>query len=84
MPEGPRRIEILFLGHDAKHHPSAEYMPMLAAALSKDGINFTYTNKLSDLNPETLSWYDGLMIYANHDSISSTPGISAPGFCFPG
>jgi len=76
MPEGPRRIEILFLGHDSKHHPSAEYMPLLAVALSKEGINFTYTDKVTDLNPETLSGYDGLMIYANHDSIN-TPEESA-------
>ncbi|MDH4295657.1 MAG: ThuA domain-containing protein [Cyclobacteriaceae bacterium] len=68
--DGPRRIEILFLGHDSQHHNSAEYMPLLASALSREGINFTYTDKLSDLNDETLSWYDGLMIYANHDSIS--------------
>jgi putative membrane-bound dehydrogenase-like protein len=68
---GPRRIEILFLGHDRPHHKhnSAEFMPMLAGALSKDGINFTYTDQLSDLNVETLGRYDGLMIYANHDEI---------------
>ena len=70
LVDGPRRIEILFLGHDSQHHNSAEYMPLLASALSREGINFTYTDKLSDLNDETLSWYDGLMIYANHDSIS--------------
>ncbi len=44
--EGPRRIEILFLSHDSQHHNSAQYMPLLASALSKEGINFTYTDKL--------------------------------------
>src|SRR4051812_27964002 len=34
---GPRRIQVLFLGHDAEHHPSNKYAPMLAMALAKDG-----------------------------------------------
>jgi len=70
--DGPRKIEILFLGHHSEHHHSEQYMPMLASALAGDGINFTYTEKTSDLNRETLSLYDGLMIYANHDSISDS------------
>ncbi len=67
---GPRSVELLFLGHDSEHHNSAAYMPMLASALSKEGINLTYTADLNDLNPQTLSKYDGLMIYANHEQIS--------------
>ena len=67
---GPRRVEMLFLGHDSEHHPSAEYMPILAAALAKDGINLTYTDKVEDLNPYKLDQYDGLIIYANHEYIS--------------
>lgn len=70
--DGPRKIEILFLGHHSEHHNSEQYMPMLAAGLADEGINFTYTEKTSDLNPETLASYDGLMIYANHDSISTS------------
>ncbi|AHM60844.1 membrane-bound dehydrogenase domain-containing protein [Flammeovirgaceae bacterium 311] len=69
---GPRRVELLFLGHDSEHHNSAAYMPMLASALSKEVINLTYTSDLNDLNPHTLSKYDGLVIYANHDSISAS------------
>ena len=67
---GPRRIEILFLGHASDHHNSARYLPMLASALSKQGINFTYTEDPQDLNKETLAYYDGLMIYANHEHIT--------------
>jgi uncharacterized protein len=70
LAEGPRRIEILFLGHGQEHHNSAQYAPMLAAALGVEGINLTYTEDPADLNPETLSYYDGLMLYANHDSIT--------------
>lgn len=67
---GPRRVEILFLGHSSEHHPSAQYLPLLASALSQEGINFTYTDDPADLNEENLAYYDGLMIYANHDSIT--------------
>jgi len=69
LPDGPRRIEILFLGHDSEHHNSKRYMPMLAAALGKEGINFTYTEDPADLNKKNLALYDGLMIYANHENI---------------
>lgn len=67
---GPRRLEILFLGHANEHHNSREYAPILASALSKDGINISYTENLEDLNSYNLSLYDGLIIYANYDTIS--------------
>ena len=69
LSDGPRRIEILFLGHNSEHHHSSRYMPMLAAALAKEGINFTYTEDIADLNKDNLARYDGLMIYANHEQI---------------
>ena len=40
----PRKIEILFLGHPSEHHPSKEYAPMLASALSRQGIDISYTD----------------------------------------
>ncbi|MDF9798039.1 putative membrane-bound dehydrogenase-like protein [Catalinimonas alkaloidigena] len=67
---GPKPIQILFLGHDSEHHNSEILMPMLAAPLFMKGINLTYTENQSDLNAETLSKYDGLMIYANHETIT--------------
>src|SRR5690606_17804062 len=67
---GPRRIEMLFLGHESEHHNSGAYMPILAAALSQDGINITYTTDVNDLNPQSLALYDGLIIYANHEEIT--------------
>ena len=66
----PRKIEVIFLGHDSKHHDSYAYMPMLAQALGKKGIHFTYTSDLNDLNPQKLAAFDALMLYANHDSIA--------------
>ncbi len=65
----PRRTEILFLG-DNGHHKPIERVPQLMAALGQKGINFTYTDKLDDLNADNLARYDGLLIYANWDSIS--------------
>lgn len=67
---GPRRAEVLFLGHKSEHHYSDKYAPWLAVRMFQDGINMTYTTSLEDLNEENLAKYDGLIIYANHDSIS--------------
>ena len=66
----PRKLEILFLGHNSKHHDSEALMPLLAAALTPKGINFTYTADPADLNLPNLKKFDGLAIYANHDSIT--------------
>jgi putative membrane-bound dehydrogenase-like protein len=65
-----RKIQVLFLGHDATHHPSDVALGLLAPALAKDGIEFTYTTNPDDLNPEKLAHFDALMLYANHDSIT--------------
>lgn len=70
LGDGPRRAEILFLGHDSKHHDSEKLMPILARGLFPKGINFTYTSDPNDLNAETLNMYDGIMIYANHNEIT--------------
>ncbi|QHT67857.1 dehydrogenase [Rhodocytophaga rosea] len=67
-----RRTEILFLG-DNGHHRPIERIPSLMAALGNKGINFTYTDKLEDLNAATLAKYDGLLVYANWDSIPAAP-----------
>lgn len=66
----PRKIELLFLGHEIEHHNSRGYFPILASALTKEGINITYTEKPSDLNSANLDKYDVLIIYANHEEIN--------------
>lgn len=76
----PRRAEVLFLGHNSKHHDANKYAPWLAIKLFKSGINMTYTVNLNDLNPENLSKYDGLIIYANHDSLSTSQESALKGF----
>ncbi|MCE7043468.1 PVC-type heme-binding CxxCH protein [Dyadobacter sp. CY312] len=67
-----RRAEVLFLGHNSKHHDSGKYAPWMAIKLFQSGINMTYTVDLKDLNPENLKKYDGLIIYANHDTLSAS------------
>ncbi|MFD1818665.1 putative membrane-bound dehydrogenase domain-containing protein [Pseudarcicella hirudinis] len=64
-----RRIEILFLG-DNGHHQPAERVPAIMSALGSKGINITYSDKLEDLNTANLNQYDGLLIYANWDTIA--------------
>lgn len=65
-----RRLEILFMGDKVGHHKPAERVPQIMAALGPKGFNFTYTDDLEDLNPETLAKYDALMLFANWDSIA--------------
>ncbi|MEX2567924.1 MAG: PVC-type heme-binding CxxCH protein [Cyclobacteriaceae bacterium] len=71
LSDGPRRAEILFLGHESTHHDSEKLMPLLARHLFQKGINLSYTADPDDLNEENLRLYDGLMIYANHDEITA-------------
>lgn len=65
---GPRRVEVLFLGHASTHHNSAELAPLLAKAVAPEGINITYTEDADDLNPDELALYDAVVIYANHST----------------
>ena len=51
------------------HHQPAARAAQLLPVLATRGINVTYTEALSDLNPTTLAKYDVLMIYANSERI---------------
>ena len=70
VAETPRRAEVLFLGHSSTHHNSGKYAPMLMTPLFDKGINMTYTADTNDLTDENLKKYDGLIIYANYNTIS--------------
>ncbi len=61
-----RRIEVLFLGQNQTLHNSSLFAPILVANLSKDGINFTYTDNVNDINAANLAKYDALIAYANY------------------
>lgn len=66
----PRRLELFFLGHDSKHHDSELLADILAKEYFNDGINITYSIDPDDLTRPDLKKYDGLILYANHDTIS--------------
>lgn len=67
----PRRLEILFLGHkNNRSHNSERLAEILLKEYSKEGINITFTSEPDDLNEANLAFYDGLILYANHDSIT--------------
>ena len=63
------RLEVLFLGDTGHHKPSERFFQALPA-LHPKGINLTYTDKLSDINPANLAKYDALAIYANWPKIT--------------
>ena len=62
-------LSVLFLGDRGAHRP-ADRFEQLAPVLAGRGIELTYTEKVSDLNAETLGKYDALVIYANTTQIS--------------
>ncbi|PVD50649.1 dehydrogenase [Terrimonas sp.] len=66
----PRRLELLFLGHKSKHHDSEQLADILSKEYFKKGINITYTTNPDDMLKEDFQLYDGLILYANHDSIT--------------
>lgn len=44
LAESPaKRIDILFLGHESRHHDSERFFPLLAMPLFQEGISLHYT-----------------------------------------
>ena len=62
-------LKVLFLG-DRGHHEPADRAAQITPVLAGRGIEVTYTERLDDLNPETLAKYDALLIYANINEIT--------------
>ena len=65
-------IRILFLGHEATHHPSNEYFPMIARALGREAIYFDYVTSVEEAlgSADYLNKFDALLLYANHGTIT--------------
>ena len=63
----PAPLKILFLG-DRGHHRPADRAAQLIPVMKIRGIDITYTERLDDLNLDTLIQYDGLIIFANWGS----------------
>ncbi len=64
-------IRVLFVGHEAEHHNSGAYAPMLMEALGRDAIWFDYvtTPEAAFGDAEFLVNYDAVLLYANHEMI---------------
>jgi uncharacterized protein len=61
-------LTLLFMGDNGHHQPTRRFQ-QLAPELEKKGIILHYTDRMDDLNAETLGRYDGLVLYANIDRI---------------
>ena len=66
---GPPRIRALFLGDEGHHRPKDRFH-QLEPVLRDRGIDLSYTDRLADLNLESLRSYDCLIVYANITEIS--------------
>ncbi|MCP4174445.1 MAG: c-type cytochrome [Fuerstiella sp.] len=62
-------LQLLFMGDNGHHRPEARFQE-LAPALAPNGIELKYTDRMVDLNADTLKQFDGLVLYANIDSIT--------------
>ncbi len=67
-------VRVLFLGHDSEDlHPSDLYFPMLSQALGRDAIYFDYVTAVEEAlgDARYLGRFDALLLYANHEEITS-------------
>ncbi len=62
-------LNLLFLGDNGPHRP-VDRFSQIAPKLAERGILIQYTDDVNNLNEETLNKFDGLVLYANIDSIS--------------
>ncbi len=65
----PPSLKLLYLGDNGHHQPAVRFK-QLQPVLKKRKIDMTYTDMVTDLNPQTLKDYDGLVLYANIDNIA--------------
>ena len=61
-------VELLFLGDQKGHKPSLRFR-IIEPVMAERGIKLSYTEDVDKLNAQSLSNYDGLMLYANIDTI---------------
>ncbi|MBI5760149.1 MAG: ThuA domain-containing protein [Planctomycetales bacterium] len=61
-------LRLLFLG-DNGHHRPADRAAQLVPVMAERGIEIKYTDRVGDLNAETLKQFDGLIVFANIDRI---------------
>lgn len=61
-------LKLLFMGDNGHHRPSERFHE-LAPVMEARGIELKYTDRMEDLNAETLADFDGLVLFANIDKI---------------
>lgn len=61
-------LNLLFLGDQGSHQPATRFA-ILKPVMAQRGIALTYTERVEDLNLAKLNQYDGLILYANIDTI---------------
>src|SRR5436189_6029155 len=64
-----RRVKFLFLGDGGLHKP-LDRARQVYSAMARRGVDFVYTDRVSDLNEKTLALYDVVLLYANIEQIS--------------
>lgn len=60
---GPR-VKVLFLGDKGHHNPLDRFRQVVSEMMGR-GVDLTYTDELSQINPANLKRFDALMLYAN-------------------
>lgn len=65
----PPALKLLFLG-DEGHHRPAERFRQLVGPMAERKIELFYSDKATALNPKTLERYDGIIVFANIDTIT--------------
>ena len=69
-PSG-RPLRLLFLGHEQRNHNSPALFQLLASPLARRGIQLTHVSTPAEaLVAEKLAYYDGIVIYGNHETIT--------------
>src|SRR5262245_15519765 len=67
-----RPLRVLFLGQEGGTHSSTAVFQPLSAVFARHGIQLTHVSTPADaLSPETLSHYDALMIYGDHQTLTT-------------
>ncbi len=66
----PDKLHVLFIGDDRLHEPAVRVRQILPY-MAGQGIDLFYTKRLSTLDPDVLSSYDVVMLYANHPHLSA-------------
>ncbi len=71
--EAGRPIHVLFLGQDeGAMHSSARAFAVAAPRLARHGIQLTHVNTPEQaLVPETLAYYDAILIYGDHRTLTN-------------